>query len=234
MRFEAIVFDLDDTLYAEMDFVRSGFHAVSEWVERCLGMEATAVFNEFVRIQASSTQPRTFDDWLANHGLSQTNYAQAMIDVYRSHQPHISLREGAVELLSRLSGRYRLGIVTDGYLNVQQNKICALGLHNHIEAIVCSDEFGRESWKPSHRPYLEVLNVLAVQPAKAMYIGDNPAKDFLGANQLGMVTVRYRADDGLHSTREPIDRAHAPTFEIDSLLRIEEILMSSSMYHGDD
>jgi FMN phosphatase YigB (HAD superfamily) len=48
-------------------------------------------------------------------------------------------------------------------------------------------------------------------------VGDNPAKDFLGARRTGMVTVRIRRPDGIYRDSEPPTLEHKSDFEIGSV-----------------
>ena len=70
---DAIVFDLDDTLYAERDYVFSGFRAVAVWGERCLGFPSDQIYAELVERFEHGSRRNTFDDWLASRGLPPTS-----------------------------------------------------------------------------------------------------------------------------------------------------------------
>ncbi len=226
---QAIVFDLDDTLYPEHAYVRSGMHAVAVWAHERFGCDATRTTVELMELVARDGSGRVFNNWLRQHGLDEdapdTDVSvRVMVDVYRSHSPSISLHPGVAELLERLRRSFSLGIVTDGYLETQQSKVAALGLERLVDAIVCSDALGREYWKPSVRPYREVLARLDVAPNRSVYVGDNPHKDFRGARTLGMATVRVRYRDSLHSADEPAAPLDAADVEIADLCELVRAL----------
>jgi len=106
---------------------------------------------------------------------------------------------GAADVLASLSSRFRLGLVTDGRSVTQRAKIEALKLTSLIPTIVVSDEIGgRSTWKPSPAPFLEACARLGTTPERAVYVGDNPHKDFLGARAAGLSSVRLRLSAGLH------------------------------------
>lgn len=215
-----MLLDLDDTLYPEREFVRGGFLAVAKLVA------------EESRLRTESTQPTrdtsaTFDLlWqyfergirgsIFNCVLADLNvpHDAALIDefvrAYRNHEPQLALFSDADRLLEMLWPRYGLGVLTDGPAEVQRHKVKALGLRNRVEAIVYSDDLGRENWKPSPIPYLELLRKLRVDPSDAVYVGDNPKKDFIGARRLGMQTVRIRRPNTEHGHVEP-----SPGYEAD-------------------
>lgn len=219
-RWKAIVFDLDDTLYAERDYVLSGLRAVADWARVELGLPAGRSFAELNRLFESGVRGDTFDRWLSGHGLRPNGRVAAMVDVYRRHRPQITLDRGVRELLERLGRSHHLGLVTDGYLEVQRRKVAALGLEQHFRAIVYSDSLGRQAWKPSPRPFRLVLERLDVPSAAAVYVADNPAKDFRGARLVGMATIRIRRPDGLYRHLEPASPEDAADLEIASLRRL--------------
>lgn len=126
-------------------------------------------------------------------------------------------------MLSRVA---KLGLVSDGYLEVQRRKLAALGLSHFFTSVVFSDQFGREHWKPSTIPFATILRNLDCAPYRAVYVGDNPKKDFLGARQLNMHTVRIVRSDGIYAKLEPPSELHAPHREIVSLLELEQIFTS--------
>lgn len=221
-----LVFDLDDTLFAERDYVLSGFAAVDAWLrkEKSLdgfGPRARAAFERGVR-------GRIFDDVRAELGeLALTVSVSEMVEVYRNHVPALRLPETARELLDWCRNRYRLALISDGYLAVQERKVEALGLTRWIECIVLSDRWGRESWKPSERPFREVMARLPGSPESYLYLADNPRKDFIAPKRLGWRTVRFRRPGGEHAGYEA-SALEAAECEIADLSAIRDLLMQTS------
>lgn len=214
MALEAVVFDLDDTLFAERQYVLSGFRAVAAWLDGRHGVPEGPAFSELRGLFESGERLTTFDEWLAARGLTDSIGAGSMVEVYRNHAPSISPAPGVTELLGRLGHRFRLGLVSDGYARVQRAKFEALRLDGHFEAVVFSDQLGREHWKPSPRPFEVVTELLGVSAADSVYVADNPTKDFIGARSIGMATVRLRRPEGVYAQVEPPTVAHAPDFEV--------------------
>jgi putative hydrolase of the HAD superfamily len=218
---QAVIFDLDDTLYPERAYVLSGFQAVAAWLEGRLTLPEGQAFAELQELFEAGVRGDTFNRWLAGHNLpadGPRGLLAGMIQAYRSHDPVLVPYPEVPALLARLiNARCRLGLVSDGYLDVQQRKLAALGLAGCFQAIVFSDQWGRDAWKPSPRPFLAALEQLAVEVRAAAYVADNPLKDFLGARQLGMYTVRVRRAGGEYASREPASEAYAPHKTIDNL-----------------
>jgi putative hydrolase of the HAD superfamily len=222
---EAVVFDLDDTLYPEREFVLSGFRAVALWAEQNMGIIFTDGYQELVHLFENSTHGRTFDLFLENHGLWSVSVVQEMVQIYRTHCPEIACFPEIPDLLIRLKKRFKIGLLSDGYLEVQERKLQALGLERHFDAVVFSDQWGKDAWKPNPRPFKAVLELLSTKAAQAVYVADNPAKDFLGARRAGMSSIRVRMKGGVYNTIEPETSDHAPTLEISNLSRLEEALL---------
>lgn len=223
-RWQAIVFDLDDTLYPERDFVLSGFRAVAEWAESHLGLQRDRGYANLCTLYESGARGDTFNRWLVAHGQLDAALPAQLVQVYRQHTPQLTPFAEAPVVLQRLHGRYRLGLVSDGYLDVQRGKLAALGLTHYFDAIVFSDEWGRDAWKPSVLPFQAVLQRLAVSAAMAVYVADNPLKDFLGARQVGMFTVRIQRSGGEYSHLVPPTPQHAPDQTIQDLTELENLL----------
>src|SRR5262245_6981850 len=108
-----IVFDLDDTLYPELDFVRSGLRAVAEAFAADLGPPEQS-FNLMWRDAQGDDRRRVFDLALATAGqLPHADLVARMVQCYRRHTPVLTLHPDADRALSRLAGRFKLGILSD-------------------------------------------------------------------------------------------------------------------------
>ena len=230
----AVVFDLDDTLYPERVYVESGFRAVAVWTEQHLGVPAQRAYAFLLGLFEAGVRGDTFDRFLKSEGVERDGWVPRMVRVYREHEPRIASYPEVPELLGRLRARLRLGLVTDGQSAVQRGKMAALGLAPSFDAVVYNDEFGRRAWKPSPRGFQIVLERLGVEARAAVYVGDNPVKDFLGARGAGMSTVRVRSPLGLYSRREPVSPRHAPEAEITELRELEAVLERVSEWMGKD
>ena len=157
------------------------------------------------------------------HDIARPKLAAKFVDIYREHIPDIDPFPETIELLKLLQGAYKIGLVSDGYLAVQQAKWQALGLAEYFNAVVFSDSLGRENWKPSTAPFKLVLDKLGVEPASSVYIGDNPHKDFLGARQIGMYAIQVKRADAEYGNLEPPGLEYQPHLIVDS---IADVLMA--------
>ncbi|MEM2057592.1 MAG: HAD family hydrolase [Thermoproteota archaeon] len=216
-KLQAIIFDLDDTLYPEIEFVKSGFKAVSVWVEANLGIARELAFQQFLQLFAAGNRGNIFDVWLAQHSINSISWLSQMVKIYRDHYPRVAPYRGVPQILSQLKQSYRLALVTDGYVDVQKRKLKALGLSQFFDVVIFTDEFGKNAWKPSKVPFTIVLKKLKICGAHGVYVADNPLKDFVGARAVGLWTIRVRHPDGVYSHLEPPSSQFAPDIEIRTL-----------------
>lgn len=194
----AIVFDLDDTLYPERDYVRSGFSIVAQSFIAELG-DSGATFGRLMQLFESPQRSRAFDVLLTERGLNgQRELLDRMILCYRNHTPNIRLFPDAIEVLERLRGRVRLGLITDGRADGQWRKIRALGLSEKFDEIIVTCEFGDGYSKPHPRAFKEMAARLGVAHNACVYVGDNPSKDFVAPNALGWRTIQVHGEGRLY------------------------------------
>jgi putative hydrolase of the HAD superfamily len=115
-------------------------------------------------------------------------------------------------------------LISDGFALTQHRKLDALGLTEQFRALIISDELLGKARKPSPLPFQAALEELGVAPEKAVYVADNPTKDFVGARRAGLASVRVRRPQGLYSHLEPADRMHEPDLEVADLVDLERRL----------
>jgi len=225
---QAAVFDIDDTLYPERAFVRSGYNAVGEHLARQCGavVAAFATTSDDIVVANTATtapnQPEQLADWLWQRflagqtarafddlndefhlGLDSAGIAE-LVAVYRFHRPGISPFAGIAAVLVKLkSAGVPLGLVSDGPAKMQRNKLDALGLAGFFQAIVLTDDLGPRAGKPSLAGFELARQKLAIPHAGCAYISDNPAKDFVGPNALGWLTIQYIRPGQIYAGKQP-------------------------------
>jgi HAD superfamily hydrolase (TIGR01549 family) len=107
-------------------------------------------------------------------------------------QTSLAKAEANRQILGRLAQRFRLGIVSNFYGNLEQ--VCAdTGIARHVQVAVDSVVVGFE--KPDPRIFQAALSALDVKPEAAVFVGDSLPRDMQGARGLGMPHV-YVASEG--------------------------------------
>ena len=221
----AAVFDLDDTLYPERQYVLSGYCAVAE------------------HLRASLKRTERLEDWLWDRfqrGLCRDAFQAAsehfrlgldaagverLVRVYREHRPRIWPYPSVAEFLGRLHDRFRLGLLTDGFLPAQRLKLQALGIERFFDAVVFTDQMGRECWKPSAAGFERVRELLDVPHEACAYVGDNPSKDFIAPSALGWRTIRWAHPGQVHADK-PAPEAGRPQTVVHLPGELYEALLS--------
>lgn len=191
----AVLFDLDDTLYRQQQWLDGAWHAVAAHAGTCR-LDATE-FERLLRDVAAVGSDRggIIDQALALLGASTVPVAP-LLAAFRAFAPaRLDPYPGVAEALERLGHRVPLGLVSDGDPTVQRNKLAALGLASRFATVVLSDEWGRVHRKPDPRPFWVALDELGVPARDAVYIGDRPATDVAGPARIGMRSIRVRTGE---------------------------------------
>lgn len=204
---DAVIFDLDDTLYSEKQYVRSGYKAVA----KLLGDEALAD-----RLWTYFENGKPAIDELLNE-LGCMGRKEECLEAYREQIPEIALYHGVSELIQDLKSKgIKVGIITDGRVSGQKRKLQALGLDKLIDDIIITDELGGTQFrKPCDIAFRIVQRRWSIPFEQIMYVGDNAEKDFQAPKQLGMRTLYFENEDGLYFKGE--------IFGIETIKAVSEI-----------
>lgn len=212
-----VIFDLDDTLYPEADFVRSGHRAIAERVWQDLNVDIEA---ELRRRFSLGQRGDLMTAALLSLGIAPPpNYvASVLVPVYREHRPDIRPYVEVMPVMRELKQRgHRLALLSDGWSAVQRRKLDALGIGPFFEHIVFTDEIGRDAWKPSPQGFERIQRDLGVRASEVAYVSDNPLKDFVAPLKLGMRTVRIVRPGTEHCGSVAPSPDHVPHCVIRSL-----------------
>jgi len=187
-----VVFDLDDTLYDEVEYCKSGFTSVAEFFADLPNVPpADSISDAFWNQFTSGNRTRTFNSALDELEVAyDDNLIQELIKVYRNHVPKIILPADSKDILCRLSTKYTLALLTDGFLPAQRLKVQALGIEKYFKCIIYTEELGRDCWKPSPAGFEKIMQALNVKPQMSVYIADNEEKDFIAPNKMGFLTIQ--------------------------------------------
>lgn len=217
--YEWILFDADETLFQfdafaglqlmlsrfNVDFTESDYQAYQAinkplWVRYQNG-----------EITAKALQCQRFDFWSERLEVSSEDlnsaFLLAMADIC------IPL-EGAVNLLETLKGKVKLGIITNGFTELQQVRLERTGLQHYFEFIVISEEIG---FAKPHSGIFDHALLLMGHPERqrVLMVGDNPDSDVLGGINAGFHTCWLNSDNRetpLHIT---------PNYQVSSLYELE-------------
>jgi UDP-N-acetylglucosamine 2-epimerase (non-hydrolysing) len=213
---EAVLFDLDDTLYSQQEWLDGAWRAIAEVMGSLWEIDREDLYAALCKIaDEGSAQGAIIDRALAAVGARNVPISWR-VATFRAFKPGtLDPYPGVREALEDLRQRVPIGLVTDGDPELQESKLRALGLHDAFDVVVFSDMLGPLERKPSPEPFRRALAALEVDPGHAVYVGDNPVKDVTGALTAGLLPVRVTTGeyagvpDGLPPWRRVADAVEA-------------------------
>ena len=219
----AVIFDLDDTLYDEMQFVKGGFKAVSSYISKNNNTNQTVVYQVLLEALEKHGRGHTFDVALKKLGLYEEELIPRLVAVYRIHKPNLAPYPDVRAVLTALKTQgYKLGLITDGNVEVQRNKVEALEVKDFFDCLIFSNEYGIEKQKPNPFPYQKVMEELEVSARETIYVGDNPYKDFVTSKKLGMWTMRLLRG---HYKDVKLQEEYEAVYQIKNLRELADIII---------
>ncbi|WP_280588367.1 HAD family hydrolase [Halorubrum sp. Boch-26] len=227
MSYEAVCFDLDNTLYpyppcneagkraALAAFRESGHEMDRETFDELYATARREAKRETAGTAASHDRHIYFKRALRRHaGERDAATALALGDAYwEGYASEMELCAGVESVFDALAAAdTNVAIVTNLTTRVQLQKLARLGIDDRIDRLVTSEEVGRE--KPSALPFATALAAFDCRPSEALMVGDNIDADVAGANAVGMDTALFAADgdapgDELSAQRRPDYRPDA-------------------------
>lgn len=209
-----VVLDLDDTLYKEIDFLKSAYHEIAGILRH------PEAYDFMFECYVSGENPfaRAIEQYKSTLSVDQ------LLGIYRNHKPRLTLDSSVADTLSKLREQgIPICILTDGRSVTQRNKIEVLRLGEWVdeENIIISEEFGYG--KPDIRCYKYFIE--RYPDAAFFCVGDNTSKDFVTPNSLGWITICL-IDNGLnvHSQDFTLLPKYLPNFRIQHFNEILSIL----------
>ncbi len=205
-----VLFDLDDTLYPELSFVKSGYKAVSEYLVRRYSLECDpgSVYDKLYRLFEEDPR-RVFNRFLSEYDIAfEEGDIRELVKLYREHKPSIELYPDALLCLFKLRDMgCELGIISDGYRVSQKNKLNALfpGKMNLFGRVILTDELGKEYCKPDGRSFIMMKEFFKTDWTDMIYVGDNPRKDFYIGNDFPILTIRLKKEGTVYENSDYLE-----------------------------
>jgi len=220
MKYEWLLFDLDDTL---LDFSVSEHFALTKSLAK-VGIDFQATHLEIYE----QINRKCWDDFEAGNlpqsAINTTRFSRFLMamnlpsenatDFGNCYLEQLSEKavymKGADKLLQEQYGKYKLGIVTNGLKQVQRPKLMKNNLTHFFNIIVVSDEIGVS--KPNAAFFNYAFKEMNFpNKEKVLIIGDSLNSDIKGGYNYGIDTCWYNFKKKYNSTNLK------PTFEIDDL-----------------
>jgi len=204
-----IVFDMDDTLFDEIDFVRSGFAEIARY------LTLPESFDFMLSCFEAEGSGTIFDRLIRRFDLDVP--LAKLIEIYRFHHPDIHLDDESKHLLEYVK-HLPTALITDGHYLMQQNKYRVLGLDTLIDYPIFSDFYHTN--KPDPMLFEKVMQ--RFPNTRYVYIADNPKKDFIAPAALGWHSVRYVNPRGIYHHLEDDPNAVRAVSKLDIIQHLEQ------------
>ncbi len=189
-----LIFDLDNTLYPEIGYVQSGFWAVAEFLSVKIGVKAEKIFADLMGSFEKHGRGKNFD-YLVEKYLNVKK--EELIKIYRGHLPKIELKESTWQCLENLKKNHTICLLTNGWPEVQKQKVKALGLEKIFDKIFYAQEDGEEFKKPHPKAFERIIEYYKFNPEEILMIGDDEEADMMGASRVGMQTFWVKEIDDI-------------------------------------
>lgn len=213
MKTKYIIFDLDDTLMYEIDYLKSAYKEIAGTLDR---EKKTELFHlMYCRYKNSEN---VFDFLVEKYSNISVDY---LLDSYRSHIPKININEGVMEIFKLCKSRgYKLGLISDGRSITQRNKLRALEIEDYFDKIIISEELG------SSKPHIDNFTIfLEKETQEYFYIGDNTSKDFITPNELGWTTIcLLNNGKNIHPQNFNQKKEYLPKLKINTILELKKYI----------
>ena len=221
--FDAVVFDLDDTLCRHTGDMAAVYRAAFDRV-------GTAPFGEPAELWAALDGPPDPDDQV---GYLGAGFARLAAQYDRPAVDPLALAEallagidatavdflpGAEAVLETARSVGPVGVLTNGPADRQRAKVETLDLDGRVDTVVYAGDLDRR--KPHVDPFERIIVDLGVQAKRTLHVGDSLAYDVAGAHNAGLQAAWLRTDG-----EDPGD--YRPEYVVDSLAEVEAILRHS-------
>lgn len=193
---KAIVFDVDDTMYIEMDYIRSGFSLLCRYLQS-LGISADI---DDMAACFSTNAGDAIKRYLESINQFSSELHDSLLKIHRAHIPAIKPFDNLESILQKLQNKnIRLGIISDGTPYAQNNKVIGLGLDKYFDCKVYSDSLGGvHCRKPCDVSFRYIAKQMNVGFDEMIYIGDNCDRDFYPCDHLGICGLQIADPRGVY------------------------------------
>lgn len=228
INYKTIFFDLDRTLW---DYRLNSEQTLNDLLNKYTP-ELNNQFEEFLQefyktndalwlkyrdglISKETLSIKRFIDIFKCFGIDVESKIRDIADFYITESPKKSkVFPHTIETLAYLRrGGYRLILLTNGFLEVQEVKIRESKLEPYFERMITSEEAGYQ--KPDKRIFEYAFKELLVEKSESIMIGDDLDNDIFGAQNFGIDTIYFNPENKKHESN--------PTYEITNLKELQII-----------
>ncbi|MDC5706193.1 pyrimidine 5'-nucleotidase [Vibrio europaeus] len=224
MKYDWILFDADETLFhfdafkgMQLMFSRKGIDFTQGDFEHYQKINKPLwVDYQNGAITAHELKHTRFKEWADKLETTtselNSSFLEAMADI-------CTVLPGAKELMEAIHGNARMGIITNGFTDLQAIRLEKTGMSQYFEHVIISEEVGVA--KPDTAIFSHALEKMGMPcKSKVLMVGDNQHSDILGGLNFGIETC------WLNSNGMEQDHSISPHYTVSSLHQLKEILIA--------
>lgn len=240
MRYTHLFFDLDNTLW---DFNANAYHALNIAMKQLDLLDKIGGYDDYFaiyyavnerlwglykdnKITKNVLRGLRFEESLELNHTPMPGIGDILNEAYLTEMTkQLRLVPGAREVLDYLHHKYKMAIITNGFIEVQAEKLLQTGLRKYFDKLFISEEIGAQ--KPHKLIFQHAVKSMNAPKKKSLMIGDSWEADIVGAMQFGMDQVYYCPEPGklppYHDSSAP-DSRKTTTKVISHLEQLLDIL----------
>jgi len=203
-KYTHLFFDLDNTIW---DFNYNSYEALFAALDKLQLLGIIGSYDTFFKIYSEVNERlwdlyrqglmtkkvlsiQRFEESFLKNGTPLTITGDVINEAYLAHMPlQTKLVEGAREVLDHLHGRYEVAIITNGFKEVQYDKIKKSELSKYFRKIFISEEIGAQ--KPARQIFEYAVKSMNAPKRSSLMIGDSWDVDIVGAMKFGIDQIYY-------------------------------------------
>ncbi|MFC4437958.1 MULTISPECIES: HAD family hydrolase [Natrialbaceae] len=213
---QAVVFDLDYTLAVP----QQDRATILEDAANAVGapeLSRSAYLDAHRRNLTRETREPIFEELLADRD-TDADPAEVAAAYRNEIAAALEPLPGVESMLAELGDEYRIGLLTNGPVRAQRDKLSTLGWEDAFDAALVTGEL--EAGKPDPRAFEAITDALDVDPEAAVYVGDEVEADIRGATGAGMAAIQVLLEGG----PEPDPRAVAHVEQADVSTAVPSVI----------
>ncbi len=224
-KFEAVFFDLDDTLFNSTLMSQTARrNAIRALKEAGIELDEDTTLGILLGIvdKYGSNYNEHFNRLIEELGyeVHPKLIAAAVVAYHNTKFALLRPFPGVILTLLTLMKSIKIGLISDGIKLKQWEKLTYLGIQHFFDVVIINDL--PSQWKPAIFGYKAAMEKLELSdPSRIIYVGNKIETDILGANKMGMVSVLF--DPNRYCEVEKLSEKEKPNFVIHKLIEVVEI-----------
>ena len=237
MKYSHLFFDLDNTLW---DFNANSYIALYDALKKMDLLGKVGDYDHFFSIYhevndrlwalyrdnkmtKNVLRGLRFEETLELNHTPMPGIGDAMNEVYLTEMPkQLKLVPGALVVLDYLHHKYRMAIITNGFREVQVDKLSQSGLKKYFDKLFISEVVGAQ--KPHRLIFEHAIKSMNAPKRKSLMIGDSWEADIVGAMQFGMDQVYYCSEPGKMPTPDLTSAVESKKTSTTVITHLEQLL----------